>query len=169
MQRTLFGLAAVTALILAGIAVAGEEGVKWFDMENCDMCKPLMAVEGLVDHVHWESYPIANGILSVTTVPDNYREGYEKASQEMQTGWERLQAGEEMHLCGMCQAWVALWDESISWEKVKTKRGEVSITTSTNPETVAKLHEIAERNAKEMAAMSAEGAPEKKEPKAETE
>lgn len=148
-------LALVGILAMGSILVA--EDAKWFDMENCQMCKPMMETEGFMENVKWETYPIANGIIDVTTVNEGFEEKYKTAHGAMMANWEKLQAGEEMKLCGMCQAFSAAMDETVKMETVKTNTGEISLTTSSNAETVAKLQEIAKRNAKEMAAMMTGG------------
>lgn len=147
-------LALVVVLALGSISMA--EDTMWFDMENCQMCKPMMETEGFMENVTWETYPIANGIIDVTTVNKGFEEQYQSAHGAMMANWAKLQAGEEMKLCGMCQAFSAAMDETVKMETVKTKNGEISLTTSSNTETVAKLQEIAKRNAKEMAAMMTE-------------
>jgi hypothetical protein len=153
MRKAGITTATLALMVLSASLMVAQEDVKWFDMEKCDMCRPLTEVEGLMENMTWETYPVSHGIISVTTVNKGYEKAYQEAHKKMQANWEKLQAGEQMQLCGMCQAFIAAQDESMTTETVKTMHGEVSLTTSSKPETVAKLHKIAERNAKEMAGM----------------
>jgi hypothetical protein len=109
--------------------------------------------EGFMANVKWESYNISNGIMSVTTVAKDFGDKYTKAHDAMMVNWGRAEAGEKLKMCGMCEAYTAAWDESISMENIATETGYVGLTTSTNPETVVKLQAIVERTNKEMAAM----------------
>lgn len=146
-------LALVLVIALGSVSMAGDS--KWFDLENCQMCKPMMETEGFMENVQWETYPIANGMIDVTTVSKGFEEKYKIAHGAMMANWEKLKSGEKMELCGMCQAFSAAMDETVKMETVKTMTGEISLTTSSDAETVAKLQEIAKRNTTEMAAMMA--------------
>jgi len=152
-MRKVSGMMLVLGLVLAIGSFSSAGDTPWFDLENCQMCKPMMETEGFMQNVTWETYPIANGIMDVTTINKEFEEKYHSAHGAMMANWEKLQAGEEMTLCGMCQAFSGAMDETAKMETIKTMTGEITLTTSTNPETIAKFQEIAKRNAKEMAAM----------------
>ena len=158
MRKVAVMMMAMALIVVSGSVLSGEEEVvsKWFDMENCQMCKPMMETEGFMQNVTWESYPIANGMVSITTVAKGYEEKYKIAHDGMMANWEKLQAGEEMVLCGMCEAFKAAMNETVKTETVQTMNGEVGLTTSDDAATVAALQKIAERNAKEMAMMMKE-------------
>ena len=70
MRKVAVMMMAMALIVVSGSVLSGEEEVvsKWFDMENCQMCKPMMETEGFMQNVTWESYPIANGMVSITTV-----------------------------------------------------------------------------------------------------
>ncbi len=119
------------------------------------MCKPIMKTEGLMENMTRESYQIANGMIRIFNVTEGYEDKFHRCYEEMMASWQKMIVGEDMHLCGLCRAYVAAWDESIRMETIKTSTGEISLITSTNPETVAKLHEIVKRSAEEMALMMA--------------
>lgn len=129
---------------------AGE--AKWLDPENCYFCQPLVAEPGLMDHVHWETHPISNGLVDVVTVDPGFEDQYEKAHAAMMERWQSFNPADPKPTCGMCKAWIDAWDTSIKSEDVKTMHGHIGISTSDNPEVVAKMHAISERTTKEMAA-----------------
>ena len=152
-------LALVVVIAMGSISMADE--APWFDMENCQMCKPMMETEGFMQNVTWETYPIANGMIDVTTINKDFAEKYKIAHGGMMANWEKLKAGEKMELCGMCQAFMGAWNETVDMETIKTQTGEISLTTSSDAETIAKLQVIAKRNITEMAAMMAAQAEDK--------
>jgi len=131
--------------------------VKWLDPENCYFCQPLVAEPGLLEHVHWETYPISNGLVDVVTVDPGFEEPYEKAHAAMMERWESFNPAEPKTTCGMCQAWIEAWDLSMKMEDVKIKNGHIGLATCDKPEVVAKMHAIAERTTKEMKALMAAG------------
>jgi len=155
-KQTVTMLAIVMILALAVMASADEK--PWFDFENCSMCKPIMAQEGLMQGMTYESFPIYNGMMGVSTVPAGLADKFAAADAEMDKVAGKLMAGEKMYLCGMCTAFMAAMDSTVHMEKIKTKEGQISLTTSDNPETAAKLQEIAKRNQEEMAKMAEAGA-----------
>ena len=170
-------LACVLLLLTAAVLMAGDEekvegvkekgekvkaeavkaeGAKWLDPAGCYYCQPLMETEGMLEHCTWESHKIENGVLDVTTVEPGWEEAYEKAHQEMTDRWNAFDPANPQKMCGMCQAFVAAWDESIQMQDIKTMHGHVMLTTSPKPEVVKKLHMIADRTTKEMKKMAAE-------------
>ena len=149
------GVLLVLILVLAIGSIAMADDAPWFDPENCQMCKPIMEIEGLLENMTRESYQIANGMIKVINVTEGYEDKFHRSYEEMMASWQKMISGEEMQLCGQCQAFVDAWDETVRMETIKTKTGEISLITSTNPETVAKLHEIVKRSAEEMAALMA--------------
>ena len=48
----------VTTLLVMTLALTGgkDEEAAWFDLENCSLCKNLMAEEGLIESMTMENY-----------------------------------------------------------------------------------------------------------------
>jgi len=127
----------------------------WFDMINCSFCKNLTIHEGLLDNTTWEHYEITNGIVSITTVNDNFKAAYEDVGMKMQEVADLFQKGEILPLCNMCMAIGELIQLGIKSETVKTKHGDFTIMTSDKPEIIEKLKNWARRTNEEMEKMSA--------------
>ncbi|MDH4157282.1 MAG: hypothetical protein OEW00_08405 [candidate division Zixibacteria bacterium] len=152
-MRWFMVLSAMLALAAFG-AVAGDEA-PWFDMENCEMCSPLMNDPELLPNVAWEHYNIANGIVTVTTVMDEHRASWDKVVAKMDAVAKKMEAGEPVKLCGMCMAMDDLYKRGAKWEQVETRYGSVSLMTSDKPEMVAEIQAWAKRTNDEMAKMEA--------------
>lgn len=141
-------IAAVLFTLSGTLSHADEE--PWFDLANCSFCKNLTVPEGLMDNTTWEHYEISNGIVSLTTVNDNYREAYEEVGKKMQEVADRFQKGEVLPLCNMCTALSELMKLGFEYETVKTRHGDITIMTSDNPEIIEKLKNWARRTNEEM-------------------
>jgi hypothetical protein len=152
-KRSPIMLALVSVLAFGTTALADK--TPWFDMEKCEMCKPMMETEGFMENVAWESHPIANGMISIVNVKKGYEDNYKGCSARMDESHKKLMAGEKLSLCGMCQAYTGAMDETVKTETIKTMTGEITLMTSANAETATKLKDIAIRNIKEMAAYTA--------------
>ena len=142
-----------SALLVAGDDEAEKADKPWFDMENCAMCKNLIAEPGLLEHSDWENHKIDNGAVIVTTVDEEYLPAMKEASKKMQAVAEKLMAGEKHYLCGMCSAYGELYMSGAKVQSVETNHGFVEIFTSDDPATVAKIHAFADKNNEEMAKM----------------
>ena len=57
------GIALVLACLTLTVAVATAGDKAWFDLENCGMCKNMMAEEGLMENMKWETHAIAAGLM----------------------------------------------------------------------------------------------------------
>lgn len=125
----------------------------WFDMENCEMCKPLMAQPGLMHNMTWEQHPIANGIVSITTVREPFMKQYKEAQVKMAEIAKRLQAGETVALCPSCVAFGQCVMKGAKLETVEIKHGDLMIATSDNPELVVEMQAWARRSTEEMKKM----------------
>ncbi|MBD3219056.1 MAG: hypothetical protein GF310_12345 [candidate division Zixibacteria bacterium] len=156
--KNLFLVVLGVLLIFGTLLIAGDEkGEKadkpWFDMENCAMCKNLVAEPGLLENSDWENHKIDNGAVIVTTVDEEYLPAMKKASKQMQEVAEKLMAGEKHYLCGMCSAYGELYMSGAKVQSVETNHGFVEIFTSDDPATVEKIHAFADKNNEEMAKM----------------
>lgn len=128
-------------------------GDMWFDMENCEMCKPMASSEGLMENLTWEQHKISNGVLSTCTVDAEYMDAYKKADAAMMANGEKLMAGEKLQLCGSCGALNMIFAKGLKYENVETKNGGITLFTSDDPEVVAEVHKWADKNDEEMAKM----------------
>jgi hypothetical protein len=135
-------------VVLAAAAIAGEGA--WFDMDNCAMCRNLTQQEGLLENMSWETHSISNGMVAVASVKADYMKAYNAARMGMAEASKRLQAGEVLEKCAMCNALGECIMMGVNQDYVKTTTGDVWIVTSDNKETVAKLQKWATRNMSEM-------------------
>jgi len=162
MFKTAIMLALAAMLVIGITAGYAEEKATpvetpWFDLENCGMCKHLMAEEGLMDHMTWENYVVGTGMMSVTVVAPGWEEKYKEMSAAMDATGKKLMAGEQMYLCGFCQSFGMLFATGkVKWEEVETKAGYVSLMTSTDPETIKMIQTHAQRTIDEYKKMETE-------------
>ncbi len=156
MKRQCLYLILSLAVAFAGpLCALGAEG-EWFDLENCSMCKHMSAEEGLMDHMHWETHLIANGMLSVTTVDPEYQPAFQKAMAKMEETAKKLMSGEQMYLCGFCNSYGALQMAGAKFEDVQTDAGIIGLVTSADPQVVEMIHKHGQRTIDEFAKMTAE-------------
>jgi len=154
----LFG---VLMVFVFSIALAGDE--PWFDMVNCEMCKPLGDNPELLMNMSWEIFELSNGILLLSTVDKAYEEPYKKINVAMQKVVDRIMAGEEVQLCNSCQAMNMIYMKQPKHENFVTQHGDVTVMTSDNPELVAEMHAWAKRTNAELAKYEMEEMEEKHE------
>lgn len=147
------------ATLVAGAAFAGPGGDKaWFDLENCGMCKNLMAEEGLMDHMQWENHIIATGAMSVTKVDPKYDAAFQRAHANMEAAGKKMMAGEKMELCGFCTSYGSLAMAGAKMENLHSDMGYIGVVTSTDPAVIEKIHAHTKRTQKEFKKwMEAEG------------
>ena len=157
MKRELIICTALAAVVLAipFTCDAGDEC--WFDLENCSMCKHLVAEKGLLENMEWENYVIADGMLSVTHVAPGYEEAYGRCMHNMEQTGQQLMTGQQMYLCGFCQSYGGLHMAGAQFETVETGVGQIDLVTSSDPEVVEMIRIHAQRTIDEYNAMLAEG------------
>jgi hypothetical protein len=168
MCRKAFTLVVFTAILIVFFSMlwAGDER-PWFDLENCEFCKHLMKDPELLNNSDWEHHKIDNGLVTVTTVRDEYMPSFLEAMEHMQETADRLMKGEQVYMCGMCEAMGALMMKGVKWDMVQTNHGSIDIMTSDDPELVKEIHAFADKTEAEMAKMmqmwEEEGEPESEE------
>ena len=150
MTRRITALAIVVLVALVASSMAGDTDEKWFDMENCAMCKNLSSQEGLLEAMTWESHPISNGVVAVSTVKSDFLAAYYTAHDGMGKTGEKLMGGEQLHLCKSCSALGMCMMQGVSQDYVKTMSGDVWIVTSDKEDVVAMLHDWANKNMEAM-------------------
>lgn len=146
------------AMVVAVAAFVVAEDKPWFDLENCEMCKGMVAQEGLMGNMNWDYYITKNGMMTVGTVAKGYMDKYKASKASMMEAMEKMMAGDEMYLCGFCTKHGELTHAGATLEEFTTKAGEVSLMTSTDPKIVKEIHAYAQKTIDELAKhMAAEG------------
>jgi hypothetical protein len=144
-------------LLIATVGTAGEGEVAWFDFEHCSMCQPFMAQEGLMENMSMEFLKQDQGFVEIVTVSPEYMDAYQAAAGQCQIVADRLAGGEDLPLCGMCQAFGGLMNDGAEPQFLMSKNGSVTLVTSDNSEVVARIHEWTDRTKSEMEKMMAAG------------
>lgn len=150
-------LALIALVALACSSVDAQEESSWFDLDNCAICKNMSDVEDLLPNIKWENHKIPNGMLSISVIPEAYKEKMETAHKGMEATIERLQGGEAMELCGFCTSYGALMEAGAESTELKTVGGDISMITSNDPAVVEKIHVHADKTIEEFKKMMAEG------------
>lgn len=150
--KAFLAVAALVVMTLAVTAGSDKEDV-WFDMENCSLCKNLMAEEGLMEHMTMDSYVIATGWMSVAQVSEEYKVAHANAKKNMEKSIQKLMAGEEMYLCGFCTSYGAMMMAGATFESFESGGAEITLATSTDPAVIEQIQEHAKRTKAEMAKM----------------
>jgi len=153
MRRTLIGTIVMIAVLVVGAVLVAQEETKWLDPANCHFCQPLTETEGLLEAVGWENHNISNGIVTITTYAPEWEEAAKAAGAAMEKLWESYDPTAEHHLCGLCEAWLTVPMDKIVMEKVEFNGGELSITTTSDAEVLAQLHEMTDKTIAAMAAL----------------
>ena len=143
------------AMVVAVAAFVVAEDKPWFDLENCSMCKGMIAQEGLMENMTWDHYLTKNGMMSVTTIADGYREKYDASHKTIMETVVKMKAGEEMYLCGFCTRHGELAQAGVNKEHFSTKAGDVSLMTSSDKKIVEEIHAFAQKTIDELAKMAA--------------
>jgi hypothetical protein len=151
-MRILIRSTILVLTVLMCMAVAEE--TPWCDMVNCDMCKCISSKPGLMNAMSTEVHDISDGMMMTCVVAPGQLEAYRLAMGEMDAMGKRLQAGEQIHLCGMCQGMGMLMAAGAKFEPVPTGFGSVEMMRGSTPETVVQIHAWAEKTRTEMAKMA---------------
>ena len=148
MKRTIL-LAVSTVLLMVASVSAQEEGekteTKWFDMEQCAVCKHMAQHKDMMQEVKWENHSIPNGMLSVTVIPENLKAPFNKAMASMEKTIAEMKAGKQMKCCGFCQSMGKLDGAGAKTIKIKTALGEITLVTSDDPKVVQAIHTHAKK------------------------
>ncbi len=131
----------------------------WFDLENCEFCKNLLTDPELLHHMTWETHKIENGMMNISTVAHGYEKSYKACNTAMESLGTDMMSGKvnpmEVKMCGSCAAFGQLMMAGVKMENIDGEAADIALMTSDDPAMVAKLHEYADRNNKEMAEMMA--------------
>ena len=151
MKSVRFAVALAVVVAIAAFVVAQDK--PWFDMEKCAMCTTLSSQPGLLEHLGWEHYKISNGLMSVTTCPEEYKETYKKAQEAMMAVQEKMKAGEKVYLDGFCTTYGELMMAGAKREQIETPTGNIVLITSNDPKVIKKIQDFAQRTMDELAKM----------------
>ena len=147
---------AILALSLICLASATEGEKAWLDLENCAFCQNLTSQKGLMNNItKWEHHKVKNGAISITEVNRDYLSAYKTAMAGMETTSKKIQGGETLPMCGMCEAYGALMVKGVQWEEVGSDNVFVLLMHSNDPEVVKEIHAITDRTNDEMKKMEA--------------
>jgi hypothetical protein len=141
-------LTAVAIMAVCSMAVAVEQEKPWYDMKNCEFCKPWSTPE-MMKNVTWEQLETANGVLTVTLFPESFRPNYKAASNQMQALSMKAAAGEKVKTCGSCETMGSFFMRGVKMEELFMKSGVAMLMTSSDSILVADMHKWAKRNAEE--------------------
>jgi len=152
---SLFAIAAVVLTVLMPQVSGAAEG-SWFDLDNCSMCKNMMAEEGLMEHMHWENYVINDGMLSITRVDPGFEDAFARSVKNMEQTAQKLMSGEQMYLCGFCQSYGGLHMAGANFQTVESDVGYIDLITSTDPKIIEMIQAHAKRTIDEFKKMQME-------------
>ena len=145
---------AIAVLVSAFSALYAAEEGSWFDMQKCEMCKPLMETKGLMEHMTWEHHKVSSGMLSVCKVDQEYVDSYNKAKTKMDAVAKRWMSGEPVYVCNMCKNFGAIMQSGAVSDLVESGNSFFRVVSTTDPEVVSKIHGWADRTNKEMQALA---------------
>ncbi len=150
-------ISTLSLLVLAAAAVAAPAG-GWFDLEDCSMCKHLTADQELFSNMKWETRLFANGLVEVTTVPAAYEPRFKALMKNMEATGQRLMAGEQLYMCGMCQSYGKLMMGGAQMDYLTVGENHISVISSQDPKVVAMIRTHGQTTIDEYAKwMAAEG------------
>ena len=127
----------------------------WMDLEHCAFCKNMSSQPGLMEHMKCDTIKTENGMLTVAIVPENMREALNKANAAMEVTAKEMQSGKKLQTCGFCDAIGMAMAKGAVVQHLAGEFSNVSVFTSTDPEVVKLIHDMADRTIKETKAMNA--------------
>ncbi|MCZ6837220.1 MAG: hypothetical protein O7G85_15705 [Planctomycetota bacterium] len=156
---------ALLAVLVVGFGActlvwAGDQDAKkkagWFDAAACGMCKPMTEYPELMTSMKWETHKIKDGMLMVTSIPEEHRKTFEAVCTKMQENGRQLATrGESVDLCGHCESFGKLMQAGVRQEKIMTAFGHIALVTANDPTTVELIHKHAEQSQDETKKMLA--------------
>lgn len=139
----------IVSIVMAACFVAiGAEEKPWYDMKNCEFCKPWSIPE-MTKNCVYDQVETANGVLMLVQFPESFRPKYQAASAEMDALSKKAATGAPVKMCGSCEAMGSLIMKGMKMEELPTKFGVAMLLTSNDTALVADIHKWARRNAEE--------------------
>lgn len=160
-MKTLKVFTVVFVAVLVCAAAWGGDEKPWFDLETCAFCKNFNLGNGnyIVDHMKGYYHTMPNGVLSIFTIEEDYKDEFENASGSMQKVAKDMEAtGQAPQMCGHCTTYGELMMAGAKEQQFNSDVAIAFMMTSDNPEVVKKLHAFADKNNEEMAKWAAEKA-----------
>jgi hypothetical protein len=152
------GILAVAAAIVMALVgppvMAGQKAGAWLDMEGCEICAPMMAEKGLMQHVHWGEKSFASGMVSACSVDPGYEEAYGRAGAKMHQAIERYMSGADMKVCGQCASIKELAMAGAKIEEMEAASAHLMVVSATDPKLIDRIHAHCERTNAEMEKMA---------------
>ena len=155
----------ILAVLAAGLVVGSfvwaadhnhDHATAWFDVEHCDICRPLGSDQELMMHTKWETHDIKNGMMMIASTTPAMSGKLHDSFKKLHMNAEKVMSGgSEPHLCGFCQSYGKLLEAGAKEETVDTAFGNVTLLTAENPQTVKMIHEHAARSREETKKMEA--------------
>ena len=140
-------LAILAVMLVACVVVLAQER-SWFDMKNCEFCKPWSTPEMLKNTTH-EQYGIANGAMMITNFNPNFRDAYKKASAEMGVLSQRAAKGEKVYMCGSCETMGSFFMRGAQVQELMVNNGAIMLMTSSDTSLVNDIHNWVQKNIEE--------------------
>ncbi len=136
----------VMALVISGSAWAQDKDEpKYFDMENCTVCKCMSAMKDDMMKIKWETRMIDNGFMTVTVVPEDMTKKWDLCHKSMEDTIKRLDTGEKMELCGFCVDFGSLMEAGAKKQELEAAGAKIMLITSDDPAVVKKIHSIGKK------------------------
>ena len=129
---------------------------KWFDLENCAVCKPMHENQELMHSMLWESHRLEDGMMMTAEIPAEKQEEFASCCKMMKQVAET--AGPDTPMCGFCASLGAIKKAGARVQEINTGFGKVTLVTSDNLELVKMIQEHADKTQEamdEMAKMAA--------------
>jgi len=133
-MKTLLTTASLLVLTFA-VAAAAPTGA-WLDLESCAMCKTLTDDQELFENMVWDNQLFANGMVEITTVPIHFEKRFEKLMGKMQATGNRMMAGEQLPMCGMCLSYGKLMMAGATMDRMQSGNSHITVISSRDPQVV---------------------------------
>jgi hypothetical protein len=126
-------------------------------MQKCAVCKAMAAKPELMKSMTWETHKIANGMLSVASVPKDQKRDFDAVHAQMMQNIEQVKAdqqqGKTVELCDYCTSMSELMKSGAQKQDIDTTTGGICLVTSNDPAVVQKIHAVADKVIAEQAEM----------------
>ncbi len=148
LRLTQYAVALMIIFAVAFNASAGQD--RWMEMASCDICRPMAEEPELMKNTVWEHHSISNGLVSITTVAEDFKALYTRTHEKMAAVVSRTLAGEKVEQCDMCSSLSAIAAKGLKMDAVNTWHGNIVIMTSDDPDVVAEVQAWGKRTMDEL-------------------
>lgn len=116
-----------------------DKEIAWFDLDHCEICQNMASMKDDMHKIKWDVHMLDNGMLMVSVVPRKMKEAMAKADEGVQATVKKLEAGEQLDMCGFCQTYGELMGMGANIKDLKTVGVNITVITSSDPEVVKKI------------------------------